>query len=148
MSLVKWNPEVSFFPSFPTWFDDFFADKGDFPVPSVKGVSIPAVNVTESKAEYKLEVAAPGFKKEDFKLEVKNGYLTIAGEVKEEKEQKEGDKYTRREFRYNSFSRSFALPDDVVDAKINARYSDGILLITLPKSKTETAEVSKTIAIQ
>jgi len=148
MSLVKWNPEVSFFPSFPAWFDDFFADKGDFPVPSVKGVSIPAVNVTENKAEYKLEVAAPGFKKEDFKLEVKNGYLTIAGEVKEEKEEKEGDKYTRREFRYNSFSRSFALPDDVLDAKIGARYNDGILLITLPKSKTETADVTKTIAIQ
>lgn len=148
MSLVKWNPEVSFFPAFPSWFDDFFGDKADFPVPSVKGVSIPAVNVTENKTEYKMEVAAPGFKKEDFKLEVKNGYLTIAGETKAEEEKKEDDKYTRREFRYNSFSRSFALPDDVLDAKINARYSDGILLITLPKSKTETAEVSKTISIQ
>ena len=148
MSLVKWNPEVSFFPSFPSWFDDFFSDGGDFRVPSAKGISMPAVNVTENNTEYKLEVAAPGFKKDDFKLEVKNNYLTISAEVKEEKEKKEGDKYTRREFRYSSFACSFALPDDVVDAKINAHYNDGILLITLPKSKTETAEVSKTIAIQ
>lgn len=148
MALVKWNPEVSLFPSFPSWFDDFFADRGDFAFPAVKGVSMPAVNVTENKNEYKLEVAAPGFKKEDFKLEVKNGYLTISGESKQESEKKEEDKYTRREFRYSSFSRSFALPDNVQDAKISARYNDGILLITLPKSEVEAADVSKTIAVQ
>ncbi|MBK9335927.1 MAG: Hsp20/alpha crystallin family protein [Lewinellaceae bacterium] len=147
MSLIKWNPEVSFFSSFPGWMDDFFSDKGDFPLPAVKGVSIPAVNVTENKNEYKLEVAAPGFKKEDFKLEVKNGYLTISAETREE-EKKEDDKCTRREFRFSSFSRSFALPENVQDTHINARYKDGILLIALPKSEVETAEISKTIAVQ
>jgi HSP20 family protein len=147
MSLVKWNPEVSFFSSLPGWMDELFPDKEVFPFPAVKGVSVPAVNITENKNEYKLEVAAPGFKKEDFKLEVKNGYLTISAETKEEEKQ-EDDKYTRREFRFNSFSRSFALPENVQDILITARYDHGILLIALPKSNVETAEVSKTIAVQ
>jgi HSP20 family protein len=98
MSLVKWNPETSLFPTFSSWMDDFFPDNG-FKT-AVKGVSIPAVNVTESKDAFKLKVAAPGFKKEDFKLEVQNGYLTISGENKEEKEDKD-EKYTRQEYRYS-----------------------------------------------
>ena len=146
MALVKWNPETSFFPTFSSVMDDFFAGNGDFPTPMVKGISIPAVNVTENKKEYKLEVAAPGFKKEDFNLEVKNGYLTISGESKSDEEKKD-EQYTRREFRYNSFSRSFALPDNVREQDIQARYNDGILWITLPKA-TDEPVVSKSISVQ
>lgn len=147
MSLIKWNPESSLFPAFSNWIDDFFADNGDFPMPKVKGISIPAVNVTENKDEFKLEVAAPGFKKEDFKLEVKNGYLTISGETKAEEEKKD-EQYTRREFRFNSFNRSFTLPENIKDGDIKAKYNDGILFITLPKAKVEKTELAKTISVQ
>lgn len=147
MSLIRWNPEPSLFPSLSNWIDDFFADKGEFPMPMVKGVSIPAVNVVETAKEFKLDVAAPGFKKEDFKLEVKNGYLNIAGETKEETEKKD-EQYTRREFRFNSFSRAFALPDNIKDTDIEAKYSDGILHVTLPKVKAELEKPVKAIPIK
>lgn len=136
MSLIKWNPETSLFPSISNWMDDMFADNGDWFKPAVKGVSIPAVNVTENNNEFKLKVAAPGFKKEDFKLEVKNGYLSISGESKEEKEEKD-EKYTRQEYRYSTFTRSFALPDNVKSEDISAEYTDGVLKVVLPKKKTE-----------
>ena len=147
MSLVKWNPESSIFSSLSSWMDDFFADNGDFLKPMVKGVSIPAVNITENKKAFNLEVAAPGFKKEDFKLEVKNGYLTVFGENKVDEEKKD-EQYTRREFRFNSFSRSFALPDNVKEDGIEAKYNDGILMVMLPKSKAEKEEIVKTISVQ
>ncbi|MBK6931027.1 MAG: Hsp20/alpha crystallin family protein [Saprospirales bacterium] len=147
MALVKWNPESSLFSSLSSWMDDFFPDNGDFPKPMVKAITVPAVNVTENKKEYTLEVAAPGFKKEDFKLEVKNGYLLISGETKME-EAKEEEKYTRREFRFSSFTRSFALPENVREEDIQARYNDGILMIMIPKSKVEKAELIKTISVQ
>lgn len=147
MSLVKWNPESSLFPTLSNWIDDFFAGDGDFPKPMVKGVTIPAVNVTENNKAFKLEVAAPGFKKDDFKLEVKNGYLCIEGETKEEKEEKD-EQYTRREFRFNSFSRSFALPENVKEGEIEAKYTDGILRITLPKAKEEKEKLVKLISVQ
>ena len=147
MSLIKWNPETSLFPSLGTWMDEFFDDNGNWPKPMVKGISIPAVNVTENKKEYKLEVAAPGFKKEDFNLEVKNGFLTIKGETKEEEEKKE-DEYTRREFRFSAFTRSFALPENIRETEILAKYNDGILMISLPKAKEEKAELIKKISVQ
>lgn len=147
MSLVKWNPESTRFPSLSSWIDDLFVDNGDWPKPMVKGITIPAVNVLENKKEYNLEVAAPGFKKDDFKLEVENGYLVLKGETKSEVEKTE-DSYTRREFRFNSFSRSFALPDNIKEADIKARYEDGILKIMIPKAKEEKAEVKKLIAVQ
>ena len=142
MSLIKWNPETSLFPSISNWMDDFFPGNGDWPKPSVKGVSIPAVNVTETKDAFKLKVAAPGFKKEDFKLEIDNGYLTISGESKEEKEDKD-EKYTRQEYRYSSFARSFALPENVKNDDISAEYADGVLKVVLPKKKADEKPVTQ-----
>lgn len=147
MSLVKWSPESPLFSSLSSWMDDFFPENFDFPKPMVKGITIPAVNVTENKNEFKVEVAAPGFKKEDFNLEIKNGYLTINGETKAEEEKKD-EQFTRREFRFNSFSRSFSLPENVKETDIKARYNDGILLVTLPKTKVDKAELVKTISVQ
>ncbi len=144
MSLVKWNPETSFFPSFSSWMDDFFPESSF--KSAMKGVSVPAVNVKESKDAFKLDVAAPGFKKEDFKLEVKNGYLTISGESKEEKEDKD-ETFTRREYSYNSFSRSFSLPENVNGEDVEAKYSDGVLKVTLPKKKSDEKPV-KQIAVK
>lgn len=145
MSLIKWNPETSFFPSVSTWMDGFFPDNGF--KPATKGISIPAVNVTENKSAFKLNVAAPGFKKEDFKLEVQNGYLTVSGENSEEKEDKD-ETYTRREYAYNSFSRSFGLPENVSAEDISAQYTDGVLKVTLPKKKAEEEKPTKQIAVK
>ncbi len=133
MSLIKWNPDNSMFPAFSSWMDDFFPDNG---FKTMKGVSMPAVNVSETKSAFKLKVAAPGFKKEDFKLEVQNGMLMISGETKEEKEEKD-EQYTRQEYSFSSFSRSFTLPENVKGDDIAAEYKDGVLKITLPKNKTE-----------
>ena len=144
MSLIKWNPESSLFPSLSSWMDDFFPDNGF--KPAIKGISIPAVNVTETKNAFKLNVAAPGFKKENFKLEVQNGYLTISGEVSEEKEDKD-ETFTRREYAYNTFSRSFSLPENVNGDDIAAQYADGVLKVTLPKKKADE-KPTKQIAVQ
>lgn len=129
MSLVKWNPENSMFPAFPNWMDDFFADSS---FKNLNSFSVPAVNISETKKAFKLSVAAPGFKKDDFKVQVKDGLLIIAAEVKTEKEDKD-EKFTRKEYAFNSFSRSFTLPETVNGNDILAEYMDGELKITLPK---------------
>ncbi|MCB0525030.1 MAG: Hsp20/alpha crystallin family protein [Saprospiraceae bacterium] len=133
MSLIKWNPENNFFPSFSNWMDDFFPDNG---YKSFNGMSVPAVNILETKKDFKLKIAAPGFKKNDFKLEVQHGLLTISGEMKMEKEEKE-ERYTRQEFSYSTFRRSFTLPENIKADKIGANYEDGLLTVTLPKVMIE-----------
>lgn len=100
---------------------------------------MPAVNVKDGKGQYEIEVAAPGLKKEDFKIRVEHGILTISSEQQSEKESKEGE-YTRREFNYQSFSRSFALPQDVKEEDIQASYADGILKLLVAKKQTVTAK--------
>lgn len=108
----------------------------------------PAVNIAENEKKYSVEVVAPGFQKGDFKLKVDDDMLTISGESKtENKENGNGKEYTRREYSYNSFTRSFQLPDNVKDDSISADYKDGILSIELPKSKVQV-KASKEIAIK
>lgn len=145
MSLIKWNPEVRF-PNVFNWMDDFFADDSNGFWKN--NANVPAVNVTESKKAFKVEVAAPGFKKDDFKIEVKNGYLNISAETKEEKEDKD-EKYTRREWKYASFERYFSLPENVKSDNIGAKYEDGVLNITLPKTEVEKEEkLGKLVKVQ
>ena len=117
-----------FFETDKLGFDDYF--RKDW---------MPAVNVKDGKDQYGIEVAAPGLKKEDFKIRVEHGILTISSEQKSEKESKEGE-YTRREFNYQSFSRSFALPQDVKEEDIQASYADGILKLLVAKKQTVTAK--------
>ena len=95
---------------------------------------VPAVNIQEDEKHFLLELAVPGMKKDDFKIDLENQVLTISSEIKEETEETENN-YTRREFVYNSFSRSFTLPKSIVSEKIKADYKDGILKISLPKNK-------------
>ena len=95
---------------------------------------VPAVNIQEDEKQFLLELAVPGMKREDFKIDLENQVLTISSEIKEETEETENN-YTRREFVYNSFSRSFTLPKSIVAEKIKADYKDGILKISLPKNK-------------
>lgn len=98
---------------------------------------IPSVNVKDAEKRYEIDLAAPGLKKEDFKIEIQNNILTISAESVLEKEEKD-KKYTRKEFNYHSFSRSFALPVNVEEDSIEAKYEEGILKLTLNKTKTET----------
>ena len=95
---------------------------------------VPAVNIQENEKQFLLELAVPGMKKDDFKIDLENQVLTISSEIKEKTEETENN-YTRREFVYNSFSRSFTLPKSIVAEKIKADYKDGILKISLPKNK-------------
>jgi len=120
---------------------DFFDNDRFFDSDWFKKQSVPAVNVKETEKNFEIEVAAPGLTKKDFKITVENGVLTISSEKKEEKEQKEKD-YTRMEFSYSSFSRSFSLPENVNEDDVKANYEDGLLklnvakkLITQPKAK-------------
>src|SRR5688572_16161507 len=115
----------------PSLFEDFFKpwnewfDNGGL---LQKPSTLPAVNVTEDKDNYLVSLAAPGLKKEDFNIDVDGNMLTISSEKEEKKEEKD-EKFTRKEYSYSSFSRSFTLPEDVKPDAIDARYENGILHI-------------------
>ena len=94
----------------------------------------PAVNIKESETGYELEMAVPGRKKSDFKIEIDNNLLSVSTEVQKE-EVSEKESYTRREFRFASFKRAFALPETISNDKIEASYEDGILTFNLPKKE-------------
>jgi HSP20 family protein len=100
--------------------------------------TLPAVNIVESKEDYKIEVAAPGLNKNDFKINLDNNVLTVSSE-KEDKQEEKDEKLISREFSYYSFSRSFTLPLTVNSEKIRATHKDGILQVIIPK-KEETKE--------
>ncbi len=133
-------------PVFRGLFDDFFKpasgynDTGDF-------LTMPAVNVKQENGAYHLEVAAPGLNKEDFHVSVENGVLTVSAEKQKSAEDKT-DHYTRREFHYASFKRSFQLPDGVKEADIKATYKDGVLNLELPPVEEKKLEKGRTIEIQ
>jgi HSP20 family protein len=141
----------SWFPSFPSLFDNFFEgnlvdwNRSNF---AGENSTLPAVNVKESENDFQLEVAAPGMKKDDFKINYDNGRLTISSEKEAEHEEKEGEKVTRKEFSYRSFRRSFNVSEQLVDTdKIGAKYKDGILHVTLPKREEAKPKPAKAIKI-
>ena len=137
MSLVKHtNPWLK------TAFEDLFQEDW-FRSDAAKslGVEIPAVNIIDEENQFEIELAAPGKVKEDFKIELKQDFLVIETETKTI-EKPEKPKYSRREFNYSKFKRSFTLPDSIDVGKINAKYEQGILRVILPK-KEESAISSK-----
>lgn len=128
-----------------TWFTDLFDHGPLFNDEFFRNKHFPAVNIREEDNRFDIEVAAPGLKKEDFKIEVDRGLLTISAEHKETKEEKE-DAYTRREFSFNSFKRTFTLPENVDLDQIDATYTDGVLTLAVKKQKIE-APLKKTIKV-
>lgn len=138
MSLIKSNGNKPVRTVFSDFFDTdrFFGDRF-FRDLSFANDWFPAVNVAESEKDFAIELSAPGFKKDDFKINVDNGILSISAETKREEEEKDKN-YTRREFRYDSFNRSFTLPDNVNDEKIDAKYEDGVLKLSLAKKVIST----------
>ncbi len=123
-------------PEFNTFWDD---------VPS--RLKVPATNIREKDDEFVIEVASPGMKKSDFEVNVDNGVLSIGYEV-EEKYEKEEERYTHREFGYNSFKRSFTLPDSVDGDKVSAKYHDGILFVSLPKKEEARKKPARLIDVK
>jgi len=108
--------------------------------------SLPAVNIIEGKEDYRIEVAAPGLNKEDFKINLENNVLTVSSE-KEEKQEEKDEKVMRKEFSYYSFSRSFTLPLTVNADKIKATHKDGILNVIVPKKEEAKEKPSREIKI-
>lgn len=133
------------FPAFSGLWNDLFDDDFGF-TPS--GSMVPAVNIKEEDKAFMLELAVPGRDKEDFKIEVNKNVLTVSSEVKEEKEEQDDEgKYTRREFRFSSFSRSFTLPETVDGDNIEARYDHGLLYLSIPKREEAIAPGPRMIEI-
>jgi len=137
MTIVKRNGGLQNI--FPALFNDFFnremLDWGESNFSST-GTTLPAVNIKETNEAFEVEMAVPGMNKNDFKIELEGNLLTISSETNKETEEKEGDRYSRREFSYQSFQRSFTLAKDVLDSdKINAKYEDGVLRLLIPKKE-------------
>ena len=105
-------------------------------------LTVPSVNITENADAYNVALAAPGLKKDDFKIDVEGAMLTISCEKEDSSEEKD-ERYTRKEYSYSSFSRSFNLPDEVNSEKIDATYHDGVLKLILPK-KEEAKKIAAT----
>lgn len=150
MSIVK-RANNNWMSDMPSLFNDTFTNDffnwglGNY---SNTNTSLPAVNIRETGDTFEVEMAAPGMTKSDFKIELDNNMLTISSERKSKNEEKDGDRYTRREFSYQSFQRSFQLPKDVVDAdKIQARYDNGLLHLTIPKKEEVKKRAPRTIQI-
>ena len=112
-----------------------------------KTMNIPAVNIIVHKDEYLVSLAVPGMKKDDFKIDVDGNMLTISSEKEETKEEKE-KKFTRKEYNYSSFSRSFTLPEEINKEKIEAKYEDGVLKLVLPRKEEAKKPVAKHIAVK
>jgi HSP20 family protein len=151
MAIARWNGNKRNLPSLPNWFDDlwnrdFFEwDNRNF---SATDSTLPSVNVKETEDHYEVEVAAPGMDKKDFRVTLDGNLLTISSEKQTNNEQEKGN-YTRREFSYQSFQRTFELPKDVVDEEsIDAKYNNGVLHLVIPKKEEAKKKAPKMIEVR
>jgi len=149
MTIAKFSDNLN--PSFPSFFNRLFEgdlmdwNRSNF---ADTNTTLPAVNIRENNDEFMIDVAAPGMKKDQFQIDYENGRLTISSEKREEKKEDGKDSYTRREFSYMSFQRSFTIPENLVDGeKIKASYNEGILQISLPKREEVKPKPARQIKI-
>ncbi len=147
--LTRTNSNTSsYLPSWSSWIDEVL----NRDMPNVfsqnfnTGMSLPKVNIKETADAYFVEMAVPGVKKSDFQIDLENKVLSISTETEEKNEEKE-ENYTRREFGYSSFKRSFTLPKTVEEDKIQANYNEGILSIHLPKKEEAKQKPPRNIKI-
>jgi len=147
MSLVK---RENYLPSWSNFFNDFLnRDWYDWSNQnySITNTTIPSVNIKENENEFEVEMAAPGMAKDDFRIEINNNVLSISSEKQSEHESSDGKNVTRREFSYQSFSRSFTLPAIVETDKISAKYTNGILRVNIPKKEEAKPKPLKQIQV-
>jgi HSP20 family protein len=131
----------NFRPFFPSLFDDDF-----FTASTSRPNVLPSVNIREDDKNYILELAVPGMDKNDLKIDIDEDVLTISSEQKNEAEDKR-EGYTRKEFSYSSFVRSFYIPENVNRDQINANYKDGILNVSFPKQEEEKKKITREVKI-
>jgi HSP20 family protein len=142
MNLVKRNNANRVF---PTIMDELFKDLMGGTQYVQK--TLPPVNMWETEQSFTIELMAPGLEKKDFDIQVDNALLTISSERKGEQAVQEEVKYTRKEFTFASFKRSFSLPETINEEGINASYQNGILAITLPKKEEALPKAKRLVAI-
>ncbi len=140
MTLIRWHNRNPLADMVNNFFDN---DLSDF---FGKRISDPAANILENPDSFELHIAAPGMKKDDFKINLENSILTISVEM-EDARNEESKNYTRKEFYFGSFSRSFTLPKTIDLDKIKADYENGILKVMLPKKEEAKVELKKEIKI-
>ena len=135
-------------PSLSSWMDDILNEtSGNHFVSNFNtGITLPAVNVLDKAEEYVVEMAVPGLKKSDFDINLDNHMLTISATLNSENEDLR-ENYTRREFGYSSFKRTFSLPETVEMDKIKAKYEDGLLMVVLPKREEAKKKPLKQIKV-
>lgn len=136
------------FPGFPSWVDDLFSKNfgSDFIPNFNSGMTLPSVNIKDNTDNYEVHMAIPGLKKSDFDISVDNYVLTISAETKMETNEEE-ENYTRKEFGYSSFKRSFTLPETVNTEEISANYKDGILNVVIPKLEEAKKKPMRSIKV-
>ncbi|RAJ16160.1 Hsp20/alpha crystallin family protein [Olleya aquimaris] len=142
------DSKLNTFTSLSSWMDDLFSRNlgNEFMSNFNTGMTLPAVNIKNSNDEFIVEMAVPGLKKSDFDINLDEKVLTISAETQNQNEE-EHQNFTRREFGYSSFKRTFTLPETVETEKINAKYHDGILEVHLPKREEAKKKPPKTIKI-
>ena len=149
MTLVKRNGNP--LNPLPMLFDDFFnRDLFNWGNTNYSNTdtTIPAVNIKETAGNYEVEVAAPGMNKNDFKIELDGNTLTISSERTNQQEEREDERYSRKEFSYQSFYRTFTLQKDVVDIdRIQAKYENGLLHLLIPKREEAKQKPPRLIQI-
>lgn len=150
MSMIKRNGNSSY--AFPALFDEFFNrdifNNWGLLNNSATGTTIPSVNIKETPECFEVEMAAPGMKKDDFKIELDGNTLSITSQKQDEYEQREDERYTRKEFGYQSFQRTFTLPKNVVDTdQIKAKYENGVLELVIPKREEARQKPPRMISI-
>lgn len=132
----------------PTLLDNFFTENR-LDVPNYENFRMPPVNIRENLSNFTIEIAVPGFRKENFSIEVDHDILKVSGDKRSEvagHEQAEESKFTRQEFSYQSFAKTFNLPEIVNAEEVHAIYEAGILGITLPK-KEEHKKLKRMVEI-
>ncbi|HZK08856.1 MAG TPA: Hsp20/alpha crystallin family protein [Bacteroidales bacterium] len=142
MTMMRFNPHSEL----ADLFDDLFGNQKREKMERRQYDCSPSTNILETNDDFKLQVAIPGVKKEDVKIDLEKNILNISSEKKAEETTKENEKYTRQEFAFGTFCRSFTLPETIDTDKIKAEVKDGILTVTLPKK--EETRISKQINIK
>jgi len=146
MSIKKWDQDM---PTLPSLFGNLLGsnifDMTNFTSP---GSTLPAVNIKERKDDFCVQLAAPGMQKEDFKIELENNILSISSEKEVSTEEKDEDRdFTRKEFSYSSFQRSFTLPKSAQEENISASYKNGVLEVIIPKKEEAKQRPARKIDI-
>lgn len=147
-SRARTNSDSLTFPVWSSWIDEMF--NRDLPLTFTsnfnRGSTLPRVNIRETKDAYFVEMAVPGLKKSDFRIDLDNQFLTIAAEW-EEGTREEGVHFVRREFEYASFKRTFTLPETVKDDAIKAKYTNGIVSLHIPKREEAIQKPARRIPL-